>query len=153
MVKDRWEKGADGEKGNGTKEVQNWPNFDRRLKYCMEKFEEGEYAHGIGAMEESWNKPGPMKDRMKLPFLLAFTNIRENVHTSLLQGKSGLSSIFDSGHTYPPLLFAESESLQKVFRNVIRKIAAHKGPECLLKFNALSTLIAEGKNSELIKKS
>ncbi|MFB0964172.1 MAG: hypothetical protein QMC36_00420 [Patescibacteria group bacterium] len=150
MVKDRWEKGSDGEKGNGAKEVKNWPNFDRRLKYCMEKFEDGEYAHGIGAMEESWNKPGPLKDRMKLPFLLAFTNIRDSVHTSILQG---LSSTFDAGHTYPPLLFAQDASRQKIFRNVIRKIAARKGPECLSKFDALSGMFAGGKNNDLIKKS
>ncbi len=125
MVKDRWEKGAREEKENGGKGAQEWPTYADRLTYAYGKIvNDQEYSHAIGAMEESWNKPGPLKDRMKLPFLFAATNIRDGVHSSLLQKFTGM---FDAGHTYPPLLFIQDPYRQKLFRNVVEKLAVMNG--------------------------
>ena len=107
-----------------------------------------EYSHAIGAMEEVWNKPGSLHDRMKLPFLLAFTNIRDGVHTTILQKFTTMS---DAGHTYPPLLFAQDPERQKLFRNVIRKLARAGGYED--EFNAIAGLFSGKSNNELIGKA
>lgn len=149
MVKDRWEKGASSEKENGAKEVQNWPTFGRRLKYVMDKLNDHEYAHAIGALEEVWNKPGPLKDRMKLPFLLALTNIRDGLHSTILQK---FPAMFGAGHTYPPLLFIHDPIRQKLFRNVIRKLSRAGGYED--DFNAIAGLFGgAGVNNTLLNKA
>lgn len=148
MVKDRWEKGSASEKENGGKEAKNWPTFQRRLDYAYGKIvKDQEYSHAIGAMEEVWDKPGPLEDRMKLPFLLAATNIRDGLSTPILQS---FTPMFDKGHTYPPLLFVQDPYRQKLFRNVVRKLAAINGYGA--EFENILRDFGTGKNNDLIKK-
>lgn len=56
---------------------------------------------------------------MKLPFILAMSEIRTQIHSDLAEK---FVKMFDSGHTYPPLLFIQFPDRQALFRRIVKKL-------------------------------
>lgn len=56
---------------------------------------------------------------MKLPFILAMSEIRTNIHSELAEK---FKKMFDDGHTYPPLLFIQFPDRQALFRRIVKKL-------------------------------
>lgn len=124
MVKRAWGEGSEAEFEMGGKEAKARSTFEGRTKHALGKMLDHEFAHSIGAMEESWDKPGPIKDRMKLPFVFAMSNARGSMHPNMLQK---FVKMFDEGHAYPPLLFVQKAEKQSTFRNVVGALVASSG--------------------------
>lgn len=59
-------------------------------------------------------------ERMRVPFVLAMSNVRKHLHSDLAQK---FTEMFDAGHTYPPLLFIQQADRQDIFRKVIKHLS------------------------------
>lgn len=119
MVKKNWRKGAGDEMTNGGTENEAKTTWKDRNKYAIDKFKDREYGHAIGAMEKSWKLSGKAEERMKLPFMMALSNIHEHVHMDLLQK---FKSFYADGHIFPPLLFIETEENRAIFQRTMEVI-------------------------------
>lgn len=88
-VKKKWKAGSDGEFDSGGNEGKGRETMRERADHAIDKLKGKEYAHSVGAMEEIWNKPnGPgenVSSRMRVPFVFAMSNARENIHASISQ--------------------------------------------------------------------
>lgn len=56
---------------------------------------------------------------MKLPFILAMSEIRTHIHSELAEK---FTKMFDDGHMYPPLLFVQFPDRQALFRRIVKKL-------------------------------
>lgn len=87
---------------------------------------------------------------MRVPFVLAMSNVRKNIHPDLAQK---FTPMFDSGHVYPPLLFIQYADKQDVFRKVIKRLASEGGAEMSAAYSTIDKLIHESSVSLVDKKN
>lgn len=87
---------------------------------------------------------------MRVPFVLAMSNVRKNIHPDLAQK---FTPMFDSGHVYPPLLFIQYADKQDVFRKVIKRLASEGGAEMSAAYSSIDKLIHESSVSLVKKKN
>ncbi len=78
--------------------------------------------------------------RMRVPFVLAMSNVRKHIHSDLSQKFTGM---FDSGHTYPPLLFIQQADRQDVFRKVIKRLSGQGGTDMSAAYAKIDRLMFE----------
>lgn len=92
---------------------------------------------------------------MRVPFVLAMSNVRKNIHSDLAQK---FTPMFDAGHVYPPLLFIQHAEKQDVFRKVIKRLSMEAGGDMAAEYAKVERLTHEeevsvgknGKDEELI---
>lgn len=134
----------------GGKEAEGKETLQERADYAISKFKGKEYAHGIGAMEKIWDKAngvgGTVSGRMRVPFVLAMSNVRNNIHPDLAQK---FTPMFDAGHVYPPLLFIQYADKQDVFRKVIKRLSGEGGTEMREAYASVEKLMFESEISML----
>lgn len=88
---------------------------------------------------------------MKLPFILAMSEIRTHIHSELAEK---FTKMFDDGHMYPPLLFVQFPDRQALFRRIVKKLCWNEAMQDdfkkIEKLIAGETVIEDGKPVSLV---
>lgn len=95
------------------------------MEHASGKLMGEEFGHAVGAMEKGWNKvSNNFTERMRLPFVIAMSNARDQMHGSVIQR---FANAYKNGAFYAPLLFVDKKENQELFRRVMTKIVSSSG--------------------------